>query len=142
MDKKKIIRLIIQIAVGLLIAIGVMSSQGAFESGITQADRILAIGNGFSVTALLYLSFGMLVWISTTGVLDIFSFALQKGAHFFLPFSTKKANDKFYEFKVEKEEKRKKRGKGQYMTLFVGLGFLLVAIVLTAMWYGVGDPGR
>lgn len=142
MDKKKIIRLIIQIAVGLLIAIGVMNSQGAFESGITQADRILAIGNGFSVTALLYLSFGMLVWISTTGVLDIFSFAIQRGAHFLVPFAAKKANDKFYEFKVEREAKRKKRGKGQYMTLFVGLGFLLVAIVLTAAWYLVGDPGR
>lgn len=137
MDRKKIIRLVIQITIGLCIAIGVMSSQGAFSEGITQADRILAIGNGFSVTALLYLSFGMLVWISTTGVLDIFSFALQKGAHFFLPFAAKEANGKFYEFKVEKEEKRKKRGKGQYMTLLVGLGFLLVAIALTVAWYAI-----
>ena len=137
MDKKKIIRLVIQITIGLCIAIGVMSSQGAFSEEITQADRILAIGNGFSVTALLYLSFGMLVWISTTGVLDIFSFALQKGAHFFLPFAAKEANGKFYEFKVEKEEKRKKRGKGQYMTLLVGLGFLLVAIALTVAWYAI-----
>lgn len=137
MDKKKIIRLVIQITIGLCIAIGVMSSQGAFSEGITQADRILAIGNGFSVTALLYLSFGMLVWISTTGVLDIFSFALQKGAHFFLPFAAKEANGKFYEFKVEKAEKRKKRGKGQYMTLLVGLGFLLVAIALTIAWYAI-----
>lgn len=137
MDKKKIIRLVIQITIGLLIAIGVMTSQGAFAQGITQADRILAIGNGFSVTALLYLSFGMLVWISTTGVLDIFSFALQKGAHFFLPFATKNANDKFYEFKVEKEAKRKKNGNGQYMTLLVGLGFLLIAIALTVAWYAI-----
>ena len=59
-----------------------MTSQGAFAEGVSAADRILAIGNGFSVIALLYISFGLLVWISTTGVLDIFSFALQKGAHF------------------------------------------------------------
>ena len=76
MEKKNIIRLIIQIAIGLIIAVGVMTSQGAFAEGVSAADRILAIGNGFSVIALLYISFGLLVWISTTGVLDIFSFAL------------------------------------------------------------------
>ena len=71
MEKKNIIRLIIQIAIGLIIAVGVMTSQGAFAEGVSAADRILAIGNGFSVIALLYISFGLLVWISTTGVLDI-----------------------------------------------------------------------
>ena len=100
MEKKNIIRLIIQIVIGLIIAVGVMTSQGAFAEGVSAADRILAIGNGFSVIALLYISFGLLVWISTTGVLDIFSFALQKGAHFLIPFSTREANGKFYEFKV------------------------------------------
>ena len=134
MEKKNIIRLIIQIAIGLIIAVGVMTSQGAFAEGVSAADRILAIGNGFSVIALLYISFGLLVWIST-GVLDIFSFALQKGAHFLIPFSTREANGKFYEFKVEKAKKRKQKGKGQYMTLLVGLGFLIIAIVLTVAWY-------
>ena len=134
MEKKNIIRLIIQIAIGLIIAVGVMTSQGAFAEGVSAADRILAIGNGFSVIALLYISFGLLVWISTTGVLDIFSFALQKGAHFLIPFSTREANGKFYEFKVEK---RKQKGKGQYMTLLVGLGFLMIAIALTVAWYYV-----
>ena len=132
MEKKNIIRLIIQIAIGLIIAVGVMTSQGAFAEGVSVADRILAIGNGFSVIALLYISFGLLVWISTTGVLDIFSFALQKGAHFLIPFSTREANGKFYEFKAKK---RKQKGKGQYMTLLVGLGFLIIAIALTVAWY-------
>ena len=135
MEKKNIIRLIIQIAIGLIIAVGVMTSQGAFAEGVSVADRILAIGNGFSVIALLYISFGLLVWISTTGVLDIFSFALQKGAHFLIPFSTREANGKFYEFKVEKAKKRKQKGKGQYMTLHEGLGFLIITIVLTVAWY-------
>lgn len=114
-----------------------MTSQGAFAEGVSAADRILAIGNGFSVIALLYISFGLLVWISTTGVLDIFSFALQKGAHFLIPFSTREANGKFYEFKVEKAKKRKQKGKGQYMTLLVGLGFLIIAIALTVAWYEI-----
>lgn len=57
MEKKNIIRLIIQIAIGLIIAVGVMTSQGAFAEGVSVADRILAIGNGFSVIALLYISF-------------------------------------------------------------------------------------
>ena len=117
MEKKNIIRVIIQIAIGLIIAVGVMTSQGAFAE--------------------VYISFGLLVWISTTGVLDIFSFALQKGAHFLIPFSTREANGKFYEFKVEKAKKRKQKGKGQYMTLLVGIGFLMIAIALTVAWYYV-----
>ena len=56
MEKKNIIRLIIQIAIGLIIAVGVMTSQGAFAEGVSAADRILAIGNGFSVIALLYIA--------------------------------------------------------------------------------------
>lgn len=135
--KKKVLRLVIQIVIGLLISFGVMTSQGAFVDGISQADRILAIGNGFSITALLYLSFGMIAWVSTTGVLDIFSFAIQRGAHFLVPFAAKKANDKFYEFKVEREARRKKKGKPQYMTLLVGVGFLVIAIVLTVAWYSI-----
>ena len=47
MEKKNIIRLIIQIAIGFIIAVGVMTSQGAFAEGVSAADRILAIGNGF-----------------------------------------------------------------------------------------------
>ena len=34
MEKKNIIRLIIQIAIGLIIAVGVMTSQGAFAEGV------------------------------------------------------------------------------------------------------------
>lgn len=109
--KKKLLRLVIQIAIGILISVGIMTSQGAFAENLSKADRILAVGNGFSVTALLYLSFGMLAWISTTGVLDIFSFAIQRGAHFLVPFAAKKANDKFYEFKEAREAKRKKKEK-------------------------------
>ncbi len=135
--KKKLLRLVIQIAIGILISVGIMTSQGAFAENLSKADRILAVGNGFSVTALLYLSFGMLAWISTTGVLDIFSFAIQRGTHFLVPFAAKKANDKFYEFKEAREAKRKKKGKTQYMTLLVGVGFLIVAIVFTAAWYKV-----
>ena len=94
MEKKNIIRLIIQIVIGLIIAVGVMTSQGAFAEGVSAADRILAIGNGNSVNALVYISHGLLVWIFTTGVLDIFYFALEKDAHFLIPLSIREANGK------------------------------------------------
>ena len=35
MEKKNIIRLIIQIVIGLIIAVGVMTSQGAFAEGVS-----------------------------------------------------------------------------------------------------------
>ena len=70
-------------------------------------------------------------------IIRLISNALQKGAHFLILFSTREANGKFYEFKVEKAKKRKQKGKGQYMTLLVGLGFLAVAIALTVAWYEI-----
>ena len=72
-------------------------------------------------------------WLSE----DQLVFAVRKGAHFLIPFSTREANGKFYEFKVEKAKKPKQKGKGQYMTLLVGLGFLMIAIALTVAWYYV-----
>lgn len=134
MAKKKLIQYGVQLAVGLGISVAVMWGQGAFEA-VGTADRLLAVCNGFSVTSLLYLCFGGLAWVSTTGVLDIFSYAVRKGAHFLIPAMGREDVGKYYEYKMQKAEKR--RNKTHWSGLIVGLVFLAVSIALTAAWYAV-----
>lgn len=133
-----------QTAIGLALAFAVMWERGLADSGSIE-DRVLAVCDGFSTTALLYLSIGILLWVSTTDFFDIFSYALQKGAHAILPMVFQEDLGKYYDYKIRKKEKREKSsGKSsekdsgnasEKSTLFVGLFFLLISILLTAVWY-------
>ena len=128
------IKYIVQTALGLVLSFGVMYYQGLFEAD-TAADRIRIVCDGFSVTALLFLSMGFIVWVSTTGFFDIFGYALKKGAHALVPGLVREDVQDFYEYKLEKQGGRKKRGEGS--TLLLGLGFLLAGLILTGVWYGL-----
>lgn len=128
------IKYIVQTALGLVLSFGVMYYQGLFEAD-TAADRIRIVCDGFSVTALLFLSMGFIVWVSTTGFFDIFGYALKKGAHALVPGLVREDVQDFYEYKLERQGDRKKRGEGS--TLLVGLGFLLAGLILTGIWYGL-----
>ena len=130
----KAIKYIVQTALGLVLSFGVMYYQGLFEAA-TAADRIRIVCDGFSVTALLFFSMGFIVWVSTTGFFDIFGYALKKGAHALVPGLVRKDVQDFYEYKLEKQGGRKKRGEGS--TLLLGLGFLLAGLILTGVWYGL-----
>lgn len=124
----------IQLGIGLLIAFLVMWYQGLFV--VTKlSDIIMAIGDGFTVAAVLYLGVGALMWISTTGFFDIFGFAFKRAARVFIPNFFVDADGNYYEYKMKKEEKRK--GFTQHSSLIIGALFLIISIILTAVWYAV-----
>lgn len=131
----KYIKYIVQTVLGLALSVGVMYERGLFEAR-SGADKIMIISDGFTVTALLFLSIGILLWVSTTGFFDIFGYAFRKGAHALIPGlgGGNKATG-FYEYKLEKQEERTAKGKGEKSMLLVGAAFLLVSIVLTYFWY-------
>lgn len=134
MERKKYKSMIIQIVVGLTLSLLVMFWQGVFTRG-NAADIVRGVCDGFTVTALLYVALGMLFWSSTTGFFDIFGFAFRKGLHHILPVFMHDDPGGYYEYKVDKEEKR--QVKPRRSTLLVGLLFLAVSIVLTLVWYGI-----
>ncbi|MDE5819146.1 MAG: DUF3899 domain-containing protein [Lachnospiraceae bacterium] len=134
MKQKKLKSYVIQTVAGLILSVSVMFWQNVFARE-NAADVIRGVCDGFTVTALLYVAMGMLLWISTTGFFDIFGFAFRKGVHHILPVIIHEDPGGFYEYKVEKEEKR--QVKPQRSTLLVGSFFLAVSIVLTLVWYGV-----
>lgn len=130
----KYIRYWVQALIGLLLSIAVMAARGLFAGG-NAADRVMIVCDGFTVTALLFLSVGALAWIATTGFFDIFSYAVRKGAHAILPGLVHNSLGGYYEYRLEKEEARKKGNRGEKSTFLVGVGFLLVSIILTVIWY-------
>ncbi len=134
MKQKKYKSYVIQFVAGLTLSVLVMFWQGVFSRGNT-ADVIRGVCDGFTVTALLYVSMGMLLWASTTGFFDIFGFAVRKGLHNIIPVFVKEDPGGYYEYKVDKEEKR--QTKPRRSTMLIGLVFLAVSIALTFVWYSV-----
>ena len=129
-------KVLIQLVVGLLIAFFIMWYQGGFVATKT-SDIVLAVGDGFTVAAVLYLGMGALMWISTTGFFDIFGYAFKRAARVFIPNFFVDAEGNFYEYKMEKVEKRK--GFSQYSALIIGAVFLVISIILTVVWYMIAE---
>lgn len=127
---------VIQLVVGLLIAFVIMWQRGLFAAE-TVADKVLIICDGFTVVALVYLCMGALLWVSGTGMLDIFGYALKKGANALIPGRVFDDLGGYYEYKVSKQEKRK--GFKERSTLIIGFLFLVLSIVLTLVWYSVAQ---
>lgn len=128
----KYLKYLIQTGCGVLLCVGIMFYRGIAEAGDT-AERIMIVSDGFSVTALLFLSVGVLLWVATTGFFDIFGYAVKKGAHALLPGLVQCDVTGFYEYKQEKQADRKSGG--EKSMLLVGLGFLLVSVLFTVVWY-------
>ena len=126
----------IQLGVGLLIAFLVMWYSGIFVM-TKPSDIIMAIGDGFTVAAVLYLGMGALMWISTTGFFDIFGFAFKRATHAFIPNFFMDIDSNYYEYKIKKEEKRK--GFAQHSSLIIGAIFLAISIILTVVWYMIAE---
>ena len=126
----------IQLVLGLLIVGFVMWTSGI--SVMTKlSDIIMAISDGFTVAAVLYLGMGGLMWISTTGFFDIFGFAFKRAARAFIPNFFVDADTSYYEYKVGKSEKRS--GFTQHSALIMGVIFLVISIILTVVWYSVAE---
>lgn len=125
----------VQAGLGLVLAFAVMVSRGLFSKP-SVADKVMAVGDGFTVAAVLYLGMGALIWISSTGFFDIFSYAVKKAAHAIVPGMVEDDAGRYYEYKVEKEAKRKK-GVFEHFTLKLGFIFLIISAILLFVWYQV-----
>ena len=127
---------VIHLLVGLLIAFVIIWQRGLFAAE-SVADKVLIICDGFTVVAFIYLCLGALLWISSTGTMDIFSYALKRGVNALLPGRVFDDLGGYYEYKMSKQEKRK--GFKEHSTLVIGFLFLVVSIVLTMVWYSVAQ---
>ena len=125
-------KFVVTLITGLILAGAVMWLRGVF-SAQNAAAAVMAVSDGFAVAGLLYLTMGSLMWVSTTGVFDIFAYALKKGAHALIPGMVDDSAANYYEFKMDKNEKRKKFT--QHSALLIGAVFVVISLILSAVWY-------
>ena len=97
--------------------------------------RVLAAADSFTAVGLIFTCFGLLVWISSTGVFDMLGYAIQKGAHALVPGLVKFDAEDFYEYKMELKDKKKKSSYSAILK--VGLVIFSIAVVLVIVWYKV-----
>lgn len=138
---------LVQAIVALALSVSVMISRGAFAADAATADRIMAISDGFTVAALLFICLGILVWISTTGFFDIFSYALKKAARVFVPGAYAGETANYYTYVTGQRDKRKGKKErreeagleaaSEKSTLIIGLACLVLSLIFWGLWYAV-----
>ncbi len=136
-DKKNLLRLYgVQTAIALMIAVGGAYAFG-FDPSMTPAWWCRSFSDGFFLAAMLFIGFGGLMWVSTTGFFDMFSYGFSSLLVLFTGWKNPKEHKHFYEYKMEKEAKRE--GKGWPASiLFVGLGCLVLSLLLLGCYYMIG----
>lgn len=128
----KYIKYVVQIVIGLVLSFVIMFSRGLLSAN-NMKDTVLIVCDGFTIIAFLYIGIGSLLWLSTTGIFDIFGYAFRKGAHAILPGRFFEQTGSYYDYKITKQEKHIKYT--EWSALIVGAGFLLITIILTIIWY-------
>ena len=134
--KKYIVHGGIGIAVSLLLAC-VRFFGGESKSA---ADVMRAASDGFTVIGFLYMAFLGLGKISSDGFFDIFSYGVKEGIHMLIPGRNGEVK-KYYDYKMEKQEKRLQKEDEQKekknAVLFVGIFLFVVGIIFTGLFYAV-----
>lgn len=127
--KSKWVPFVVQTVVGLIASLAVIFLYSWPEEFI---DQVRTVCNAFSIVGLMYLCFGSLLWVSTTGFFDIFGFAAKRALHAFIPGLVKDNAGNYYEYLEERKIKRKSRPLKS--TFFAGVFLLIIAILLTIWW--------
>ncbi len=125
--KKKLIKVLVALGTALVAAIAVFVWRlNNPPSDLGSMPVMQALSDGFFVVGLLLLGFGILMWVSTTGVLDIITYGFKSLIYLFTPFQKERGTGGFYEYKLEKKEKRKAV---PFEYLWIGAGMLILSFI-------------
>lgn len=130
--KKNLLKYGIPALIGAAITLTVAMGQGL--GGVGSAWSLRVLSDGCFVTAVLMVGMGALVWVSTTGFFDIFTYAGKSLLVLFSPMKQPEKLKKFYEYKADKDEKRKK---ADFTLLIVGAAYLLLSFVFLGGYYAM-----
>lgn len=103
-----------------------------FAFGLPLALNCRYLSDGFFVVGFMIASVGALVLISTTGVLDIMSYAARSLLMLFSFLKKLKDVPSYYDYKMDRDARR---GKRHYGTLLTGLAYLAIAAVCLYIYY-------
>ena len=127
--KKLLPKYLISLFIGACFVFAVISLR-EYSAEMADAERYKILSDAFTIPGVVFILIGALVWVSTDGFFDMFSFAIGKAVRTLIPFS-KRSDETFYDYKVRKSEDR---FTGYSFLFFVGIAFLAVAIVFLVLY--------
>lgn len=130
-------QVLIQYTISFVIAVVICAAVALYELqsyGNTPVNRIRFLCDGFFVSAVLFMGFGVMLWISQAGGFHAFSYLLYSVRYTFTPVKAHFEDRKsYYEYKLEKESRRSDN-KLRWRLLLVGTVCLLVSLLLLAVF--------
>ena len=130
--KSKIKKYSLTIIIGLIITVGLLFSFNFFSGELSNIDTMKALSDAFSVSGILLLAYGALIYVSTEGMFDGVSYAGMFVVRSLVPGMRRNPIQKYGDYKVSKEGKR---CSGYAYIFFIGLGFLAVGIIFTILFF-------
>lgn len=119
---KKVLKYLIPFLLCAVVVILILVSRGSFSSSGQSLMRDLC--DAFFVPGVVMTCFGLLVFATNGGAFDMLAFGVRKLFDLFKRDLTKVKYRTFYDYR--EAQKENKRSFGNF--IFVGLGFVLVAI--------------
>ena len=113
------------ILIGVLIA-GLVVISMDFGAGQTTSMNARILSDGCFVAGMMLTGVGLLVWISTTGFFDMFSYGFHSLLVLFSSLKKPEEHETFFDYKMAKEEKR---GKPMAAIVIVGIGYILLSLI-------------
>ncbi len=132
-NSKALLKYGITAGIGAIIAFGIMWSRGIFAS--QNVESVMAcISDGFFVVGLLFAGIGLLLVISSTGLFDMMGYAFKSLIYLFTPRTIDRSRGDFYEYKMRKKEQRRAV---PLHILWVGIAYVVLALILLGVYYAV-----
>ena len=128
--KVKLIKYAVCVGVEVLIAFLVIWSKGFFTDSAAVNLQILA--DAFFVAGILMTLFAGMLFISSEGALIGIGFVLRNVVLAFIPMGRAR-HELYADYRVRKLNEAKKHDNSSI--LVTGLSFLIIGVVLTAIWY-------
>lgn len=125
MDGKYIKKCVIAAVAAVAVIVIYLLVHGFFDLE-TLSDKYRTISNAFFVPGSLMICSGALIWISTMGFFDLFSFSFKK-LYERATFKREHEFEKYYDYKEHKEEKGRATG---YSFLFLVGGVLVFVSII------------
>ena len=129
--KKKLLQYGICLLIGALMAYWVMQTEGLSLVWGNYAEMAAVFCDAFFVPGILLTMVGCLIWIATTGFFDSIGYAVKVGMHIILHFFNKGERKSYYDYKMEKDEKR---GKTPIFVFIVGAFYLVLSGIALIIW--------
>ena len=133
--KQKSYKTALMMAAVTLVFLGIaywVATYRGFRWGLPLRLNARYASDGFFVVGLILTCLGLLVWVSTTGFFDIFSYGFRSLLVMFTPLVKPESFPKFYDYKTKRAENRKP---ANFKILFLGVAFIVLSALALLVYY-------